>query len=347
MTQDSADSRAVENELSDDERARAADAAQLYYVEGLKVEDVGKRLHLSRSTVSRMLARARQHGVVEFVLHRSADRSSLLAARLHQRFGVRALVADGTDADHDAARLDLVAQRAAQRLAAVVGTDTTMAVTWGSTIEAVSRHLLVSPTRGARVVQLDGSGNTTTSGGLNAGQLLDRFAQAFSASTHHFPAPALFDSAATREAMWQERSIQRVLALRRNADVAVFSVGALDDEVPGHLYRAGYLDAVDLRELRRQGIVGDIGTVFVREDGTSDLLAINDRSTGMPLAELRRVRTRMLVVSGPTKTTAITAALRAGAVTDLVLDDLTAQALLDASVELPGGMQGFDTWRFP
>jgi deoxyribonucleoside regulator len=316
-------------ELSDDERVRVADAAELYYLQGLKVEDVGKRLHLSRSTVSRMLARAREHGVVEFVLHRSADRSSRLAARLSQRFGIRALVTESTDDDQDAARLDLVAQRAAQRLAAVVGADTTIAVAWGSTVEAVSRHLLVSPTRGARVVQLNGSGNTIASGVLNAGQLLDRFAQAFSASTHHFPAPALFDSVGTREAMWQERSIQRVLALRRNADVALFSVGALDGEVPGHLYRAGYLDAVDLQELRRQGIVGDIGTVFVREDGSSDRLAINERCTGMPLAELRRVRTRMLVVSGGAKTTAIAAALRAGAVTDLVLDDLTAQALLD------------------
>lgn len=323
----------AETELSPDERVRVADAAELYYLEGLKVEDVGKRLHLSRSTVSRMLARARQHGVVEFVLHRSADRSSVLAARLSERFGVRSLVADSADiteaGDHDAARLDLVGERAAQRLAAVVGTDTTIAVAWGNTVEAVSRHLLVSPTRGARVVQLDSSGNTSASGVLNAAQLLDRFARAFSASTHHFPVPALFDSAATREAMWQERSIQRVLALRRNADVAVFSVGALDGEVPSHLYRAGYLDAVDLQELRRQGIVGDIGTVFVREDGSSDRLAINERSAGMPLAELRRVRTRMLVVSSRTKTAAIAAALRAGVVTDLVLDDLTAQALLD------------------
>ncbi|BBY27084.1 sugar-binding transcriptional regulator [Mycolicibacterium sediminis] len=320
-----------QNGLADDDRLRVADAAELYYLRGLKVEDVGKRLHLSRSTVSRMLAKARQHGVVEFVMHRSADRSSLLAARLGQRFGVRAVVADVPDDDdgRDAARLDLVARQAAQRLIAVVGTDTTVAVAWGSTVEAVSRHLLVSPVRGARVVQLNGSGNTVASGVLNASQLLDRFAQAFSASTHHFPAPALFDSAATREAMWEERSIQRVLALRRSADVAVFSVGALDGEAPGHLYRTGYLDAVDLQELRRQGVVGDIGTVFMREDGSSDGLAVNERSTGMPLAEFRRIRTRMLVVSGRTKSIAVAAALRAGAVTDLVLDELTAHALLD------------------
>ena len=323
--------RAADTEdLTDEERRRAADAAELYYVQGLKVEDVGKRLHLSRSTVSRMLARARQHGVVEFVLHRTPDRSSRLAAQLNQRFGVRAQIADGGDAAQLGARLEVVAEFAARRLAAVSGINMTLAVAWGATVEAVSRHLIFSPTRGARVVQLNGSGNASASNILNAGQLLDRFARAFSASAHHFPAPALFDSAATRDAMWQERSIQRVLGIRRSADVALFSVGALDSDVPDHLYRSGYLDAVDLQELRRDGIVGHIGTFFLRADGSSDGIAINQRSTGMPLPELRGVRTRILVASGPAKTPAILGALRAGAATDLVLDEITAQALLDS-----------------
>ncbi|AKS36686.1 transcriptional regulator [Mycolicibacterium goodii] len=318
-------------DLAEEERRRAADAAELYYVQGLKIEDVGKRLHLSRSTVSRLLARARQHGVVEFVLHRTPDRSARLATRLNQRFGVRTLIADSGDAAQNGTRLDVVAEFAARRLAAVVGTNTTMAVAWDATVEAVSRHLIFCPTRGARVVQLSGSGNASASNILNAGQLLDRFARAFSASAHHLPVPAFFDSATTRDAMWQERSVQRVLAIRRNADVALFTVDTLDNDVPDHLYRSGYLDAVDLQELRRDGIVGHIGTVFLRADGSSDGTAFNQRSTGMPLSELRGVKTRILVVSGPAKTAAILGALRAGAATDLVLDEVTALALLDAT----------------
>ncbi|MDV3127355.1 transcriptional regulator [Mycobacterium sp. 21AC1] len=320
----------AESELSDDERMRTADAAELYYLHNLKVEDVGKRLHLSRSTVSRMLARARQYGVVEFVLHRTPEQSSHLANRLSHHFGVRALVADDRDAGADGPRLDPVAECAARRLAGVVAANMTIAIAWGATVEAVSRQLIFSPTRGVRVVQFNGSGNASASNMLNAGQLLDRFAQAFSASAHHFHAPAFFDTATTRAAMWQERSIQRVLAIRRNADVALFSVGALDDEVPDHLYRSGYLDAVDLQELRREGIVGHIGTVFLREDGSSDHIAINQRSTGMPLDELRKVRTRILVATGPAKRAAVLGALRAGAATDLIVDEVTAQALLDA-----------------
>lgn len=311
------------------ERVRLADVAELYYSQGLKVEDVGARLGLSRSTVSRMLAKARRHGVVEFVLHRTAEPSVGLAAGLGERFGIRALVVDTSRATSDAERLDLVAERAAQRLAAVVTSDATICVAWGATIEAMARHLVVSPTQGVRVVQLNGSGNTTTSGIQYASRLLGRFAYAFSASEHPFPVPAFFDSAATRAAMWQERSIQRVLALRRGADVVVSSVGALDSPVPGHLYRAGYLDAVDLEDLRQRGVVGDLGSVFLRTDGSTDDVPLNKRTTGMPLAELRAVRMRLVVVAGRDKVAAVTAALRAGAATDLVIDDVTARAVLD------------------
>ncbi|MGV9798517.1 sugar-binding transcriptional regulator [Mycobacterium sp. NPDC003449] len=343
MVQTLADTTAAdEAELSDDERLRLADAAELYYVRGLKVEDVGKRLHLSRSTVSRMLARARSHGVVEFVLHRTPEGSSHLATRLNQRFGVRAVIAE---TGPEGARLDGVAESAARRLASVVGANTTTAVAWGATVEAVSRHLMFSPTRGARVVQYDGSGNSSASNILNAGQLLDRFARAFSASAHHFPGPAFFDSAATRAAMWRERSVERVLAIRRTADIALFSVGTLTGEVPDHLFRSGYLDAVDLQELRRDGIVGHIGTVFLREDGSSDRIAVNQRSTGMSLDELHGVRTRILVASGPAKGPAVLAALRAGAATDLIVDEITAGALLDETADRqPGPVKGSDPW---
>jgi DNA-binding transcriptional regulator LsrR (DeoR family) len=313
--------------LTDAERLRVADVADLYYVQGLGVKQVGERLGLSRSTVSRMLAKARRHGVVEFVLHPVVDRAAVLAGRLDAQFGVRSLVVPAGDSD-DVARLELVAERAAARLVAVVGSDMTVAVAWGSTVEAMATHLTPSPTRGARVVQLNGSGNTYTSGLQYAGRLLDRFAMAFSASAHPFPVPAFFDSAATREAMWRERSVHRLLTMRRDADVTVSSVGALDAEAPGHLYRSGYLDDDDFAALRRQGVVGDLGSVFLRADGSEDGIDLNARTTGMPVAELRAVRTRLVVAARPAKAVAVAAALRAGAVTDLVVDDRTAAAVL-------------------
>ncbi|PVU82228.1 transcriptional regulator [Cellulomonas sp. WB94] len=317
--------------LGDDERARVAAVAELYYLEGVLVEEIGARLGMSRSTVSRNLAKARRWGVIEFVLHRNANgaEAGLLASRLKERYGAQAHVVPTEAAAGPSERLEVVSELAAQRLASIVGSESTVTVAWGTTIEAVGRHLAPSPTRGSRVIQHNGSGNTFTSGVHYAGRVLDLFGLAFTATVHHFAVPAFFDSAETRRAMWAERSVQRVLAMRANADIAVFSVGALSSDVPGHLYRSGYLDESDLSDLQRHGVVGDLGSVFLRADGTSDGIEINDRSTGMPIDDLRQVPVRVLVVSGPGKAPAVAGALRAGAVTDLVVDDVTARAVLD------------------
>lgn len=314
--------------LKDADRERLADVAELYWVQGLKVEEVGARLHLSRSTVSRMLARAREHGVVEFTVHRTVDRTARLAPLLADRFGVTAWVVPVPPEIASTALLNAVATRAAEHLTQNVGSDMVVSVAWGSTIEAVSLQLTGRPTHGTRIVQLYGSVNVFSTGSTYAGQILDRFGRAFTAVVHHFPVPAFFDSPTARAAMWQERSVQRLLRLRAHSDVLVTSVGTLTSEYHGHLLRSGYLTAEEIDGLRRRGVVGSLGATFFRADGSTDRIPVNERSTGMSPEEIRAVRTRLVVAADPSKADALRAALSAGLVTDLFVDSRTAEALL-------------------
>jgi deoxyribonucleoside regulator len=97
--------------------------------------------------------------------------------------------------------------------------------------------------------------------------------------------------------------------------------------IPGHLYRAGYLQREELQTLARQGVVGDIGTVFLRADGSSEALPINSRSSGLPIEALKMIPKRICIALGPAKAPVIRAALLAGAITDLVVDDAAADLL--------------------
>ena len=119
-----------------------------------------------------------------------------------------------------------------------------------------------------------------------------------------------------------------MLRLQEHANLAVFSVSALDARIPGHLYRAGYLQREDLRELLDRGVVGELGTVFLRADGSSDSIQLNARSSGLPIETLKRIRRRLCVAVGAAKAPIIRAALCAGAITDLVVDDEAAELLV-------------------
>lgn len=319
--------------LTPSTRARLADIAQYYWVDAMTVEDIGRHLNLSRSTISRELARARATGVVEFVIHRAPRRPAELADALRDAFGVRADVVETQPTMGVAEVLDLVAAAADARLATMITAEMIIDVAWGSTVEVLSRHLDPHPIPGVRVVQFNGAGNTLDSGFAYASALLDRFSRAYYATLQLFPVPAFFDAASTKEAMWRERSIQRVLRARASADLLVTSVGSLQGGLPGHLYRAGYLTARDAQDLLAHGVVGDLGGIFFRDDGSSDRIGINARSTGMPLDEVSRLPLRILLASGAGKARAIRAALRAGLATHLVIDDATARLVLELDQE--------------
>ncbi|MEV7693229.1 sugar-binding domain-containing protein [Microbacterium sp. NPDC089189] len=312
-----------------DEAALAA--ATAHYLHGETMESIAHRLRVSRSTVSRLLRYARDRGLVEIRIRSPRDAPQAAARALRARYGIAVHTAAVRQEASDVEQLDLVAATGADVLAAHIGSHQTVGVAWGSTIAAVSRQLVSTPTTGTRFVQLNGSGNTRTTGLGYASEILRRFGRAFTAQVQQFPVPAFFDDPATKTALWRERSMRRILDAQTEMDAVVFSVGASGSPVPSHVYAGGYLEPDDLAELEREQVVGDVATVFYRADGSSADIALNARATGPDLALLARVPRRICIVAGASKLASVRGALAAGLVTDLVIDAPSAHALAEAA----------------
>ena len=339
---------------------RAYEAASMYYVQGETMEVIAHHLRVSRSTVSRLLARARQEGVVRVTLVQPGGAGSL-EGRMTQAFGVRTHIVPVREGTTEIHRLQQVASVAAahmvdliEALAEQAGNGgpqvqdpagsggegsvqgrgsggVVVGVAWGTTMSEVSAALPSRSVPGLTVVQLNGASDPVREG-PSAGEVLSRMRLSLGARTISFPVPAFFDHVATREAMWSERSVKRVLAVTRRASLAVFGVGALDalnGALPSQVYEGGHLTARDQAVVRRQNVVGDVCTVLLRSDGSWRDVTLNARATGPTPAQLSRIPRRLCVAAGTGKARALLAALRARTATDLIVDDATARAVLE------------------
>lgn len=314
--------------MNESETEELLSVARQYYVQSETMESIANHMGVSRSTVSRLLKDARDRGLVRITIAEPDRPLSRVAKYFKNAFGVRTHLVQVRPGASEIHRLDHVARLAAGLITDAVKDGDTIGIAWGTTVSAVASHLRPRDVSGITVCGLNGGANSQTTGLPYVGSIVRQFATAFQAQEQLMALPAFFDDPKTREAMWRERSTQHMLSVRAASTIALFGIGGLAAELQSHVYSSNYLSAADQRYLASQGVVGDVCTVMIREDGSYRDLEINKRATGMSPPELQRIPRRICVASGRAKTAPVLGALRAGVATDLVIDEETARAVL-------------------
>ena len=315
--------------MSDQDRVHdAVRVARMYYYQNMKTELIAKEMNVSRSTVSRMLSFAKAEGLVNVQIVDPTEEPQRMEKRILDRFRLRRVhVVPVPEITGEAEWLQRTAQYAAKHLNTLFDSGMVLGIAWGTTLSAISSHLLKKPTHNAQIVQLNGAGNTQSMGIEYASEIIMRFADNYRARAHLFPVPTFFDYAETKKALWKERSIKRILELQQRTDLLIYSIGSVNAGIPSHVYSGGYLEQQDYAELNRLKVAGDIATVFFKEDGRSSGIPMNERASG-PNLELFQEKYGVCVVSGLAKVGGLYAALKGNLMKELIVDEPTARELI-------------------
>lgn len=310
--------------------------AWLYYVAALTQEEVAGRLGLHRSRVNRLLAEARDRGLVSVTIHHQSARELDAERAIADRFGLGfclstpALgIGPGEVGDTAAARLQgLIARRAIGAAGATFlrgrlqRGPVKIGVSWGRTIEQVAHQ--ISGVRNPQAVFVSLLGSLARNSASNPFEVVQAFAARAGGEGYFLPVPFIADSAADRDVLLSQRSVAEALALARSADLFLVSAGELTETA--FLRTQNMVSAPELAEIRGQGAVCDtLGRLFdargqeVRHDLSSRTLAVRPEDL--------KGRQVVLAAGGFEKLDAIDGLLRAGLVTDLIIDGDTALAL--------------------
>lgn len=301
--------------------------ARMYYGMHLTQEQIGDRLGLSRFKVGRLLDRAVRESIVRIEIVHPAARLVELEESLVTRFGLAAAVVTDAVAGGDAAGRavrEAVAGAAAEYLAALRPAGA-IGVSWGRTMLELASRLEPGWTTATEIVQLNGATSRSATP-TRAGEIVDRFAATTGAGVRLMPAPAIVGSAALRAALEADPSVAETLDAARHAPFAVFSLGIPTPE--NVLAESGFVVDADRARLRAAGAVGDVLGRFLAADGRIALPDLDERTVGLPLADLAAKSHAVGLAAGVDRGPIALAAIRAGCLNVLVADEETARWLV-------------------
>lgn len=303
--------------------------AFLYYVSQQRQETIAQALSLSRSTVSRMLAEARERGLVEITINYPSETQVHVERRLEELFGLHEAVVVPDALGLPEGIGHQVANAAAAYLNRTLRPGWIVGVSGGRTVAQVARALQGSRPIDLTVVQLIGQiafGDGSAASMVSDYETTRGFAHALGARYQLLLAPAITEQRETGEALRAEPMVRRILDAARRADVAVVGIGALD--AMSHILEAKLLTAGDLERLEAEGAVGDICARFFAIDGSPRGATVEQRAVGVGLEDLRACPLVIGIAYGLHKAPSILGALRGGYVKALVTDEATAVEVL-------------------
>lgn len=316
--------------------SEAARAAWLYYIEELTQGEVAKELGVSRSTVVRLLRRAKETGLVRISLDVPQDVFEI-ERELERLYGLRKVRLIPDARDEETLRRWL-GHAASEVLVELVKPGSTIAVGWGTTLRAMTGSLSgEGAIAGVRVVPLVG-GLHRASSGTNSYWVAEQLGRYFRAPAEALYAPLFVEDRSTAEALTKDPDIRNTIELVRKASLVIYSVGTLDVEAT--IVRLGYLRDEQCAFLKSRGAVGDIVCRWIDAQGNTIEPPPTMNPVGVSLRDLRKVPERLMVGGGEIKREALLGALRGGYATTLVTDDSTAAYLLERVNDMSGISDG-------
>ena len=310
-----------------DELRLISRVARMYYEWGLRQSEIAKQLGLSQATVSRLLNRSKEEGIIRISVNLPNGVYTELEETLVKKFGLRdAIVVDSLDDNEKMIQRDLGAATAYYLELAIRPNEVIGISSWSATLLALVDALNSVPRKpGVKVVQiLGGVGNPSVE--AHATHLTSRMAQLVNGEAVYLPVPGVLASEAARDILVEDEVAQQAIRLFDHVTTALVGIGAIEPSPllaqSGNIFNTHELDL-----LRQAEAVGDILLRFFDQGGSLVETGLEKRVISMSLEQLSKVSRAIGVAGGSRKFNAILGALRGHWINILVTDHFTARRL--------------------
>lgn len=301
-------------------------AAAMYYLDGISQDEIARRIYTSRSTVSRMLKRARDEKIVEIRIRFETKRNAYYEEKLREKFGVEATVLNNEtgmpgEKPQQGHAKELADSRIREALADWmqnhIHSGNTIGVTRGAIFYDIPEYLPDPGARGVSFVQLMGM-ESGAAGKHFARDVVSRLAGCYRGKAWYLDAPLVFPDQTARGQLYRVATVAEALAAARRADWLMTTVPRVAAGTETHIWQ-GFIGQDELEYMLYLGAVGAMfGRAFTVQGRFLDTTL--NRSIVSADMEVLRSRPVLAVGYGKEYAEAVLGALRSGFVCALISD---------------------------
>jgi len=311
--------------VSFEDRRILVKIAQMYYEEGATQSHIANEIGVSRSLISKYLAKAKELGIVEVIIHdETIHPYRQLEGKIERLYGLREVMCI-PNLGNETSKNRLGAA-AGKYLLRVIRDGQTIGVSSGTTLQEVAEALSTNQQFPSVtfVPLVGGMGNERVD--IHANALVAKLAGNLQGQYKLLHAPVMVDSKEAKEIFMRQTSIQEIFDLAAKANIAIVGIGG----TPEHSTMVKtYLGQETQEYFNHTDVVGDICYNFINKNGDTSSNSWNEQVISLKLEQLKEIPLVVGVACGLEKVQAIKAALEGKLIHVLITDEFTAKALLD------------------
>ena len=306
--------------------------ARYYYIDNLSQSEIAQMEQISRSTVSRMLDKARASGMVNIeIVMPVSPLIERMEGELVQKLGLKRVIVvpvsvnECNESTDETVIMDL-SSIAATHLTELLGKSRTIGLGWGRTLYNTAGFLPFAERDKSRLFVPLVSNYSVNNRFLQTSTIVSRYGERFGADTYYLNISGVKRVGEPRTQS-EIVNIQQLESYWDKMDAAIVSLGAplrhgknpYESEV--EKYSKGDGDAVKER--------GEMISQLFFSSGESCLMGREIEVVAFPLDKLKKVKNVICIAGGVGKAEPIVYASRNGYFKTLITDHLTAGAMLE------------------
>ena len=299
---------------------QAVQVSKLYYLDGATQAEIGKKLNLSRPTISRLLQFAREKNIVKISINDPLSNIEDLQHQLKEKYQLKDVIISTPESNETAEILSSLGKATARYLDKKVKDNDVIGVSWGTTLVSVARQLIPNDRKNVQVIYLKGTVANSTHNNYVV-EVTKCFNKCYHTQAQILPLPLIFENKQIKEMVIKDKFINEILDTGKRTSVALFTVETTEQDAT--LFELGYFNDQQIKTLQEKA-AGGLVSRFIDERGKIVDDQLNDRTVAIALDDLKQARESVLIAGGMNKLKAIKAALAGKYANVLVTDSLVA-----------------------